>query len=100
MEEALRFITMDKSCASDELFVSQVRLQLLKQRAEDIRRQDEADYLSTGSTPLASAPRLFYIKTLRKQLQELRASFRPELPQIGKQIYRRGVGQVSHLRKR
>lgn len=84
MEEALRLITANESCASDELFVSQVRLQLLKQRAEDIRRQDEADYLSTGATPLASAPRLFYIKTLRRQLQELRASFRPDLPQIGK----------------
>ncbi|KAJ6119131.1 hypothetical protein N7523_003411 [Penicillium sp. IBT 18751x] len=84
MEEALRLITTNESCASDELFVSQVRLQLLKQRAEDIRRQDEADYLSTGATPMASVPRLFYLKTLRRQLQELRASFRPDLPQIGK----------------
>ncbi|KAJ5168168.1 uncharacterized protein N7482_003762 [Penicillium canariense] len=84
MEEALRLITTNELCASDELFVSQVRLQLLKQRAEDIRRQDEADYLSTGATPLASAPRLFYLKSLRRQLQELRASLRPDLPQIGK----------------
>ncbi|OKP08281.1 hypothetical protein PENSUB_5648 [Penicillium subrubescens] len=81
-EDALRLIAMSKPCHSDELFVSQVRLQLLKQRAEDIRRQDEADYLSTGSTPLASAPRLFYIKALRRQLQELRASFRPDHPHI------------------
>lgn len=100
MEEALRLITTNNSCASDELFASQVRLQLLKQRAEDIRRQDEAEYLSTGSTPLASAPRLFYLKALRRQLQELRTSFRPDLPQIGKQTHRQGAGQVCHLPNR
>jgi hypothetical protein len=97
MEKALQLIATNESCASDDLFISQVRLQLLKQRAEDIRRQDEADYLSTGATPLASAPRLFYIKTLRRQLEELRASFRSETPHIGKYIHRRGTAEVSRL---
>ncbi|KAJ5652223.1 hypothetical protein N7507_009649 [Penicillium longicatenatum] len=36
MGEALQFITISKACAADELFVAQVRLQLLKQRANDV----------------------------------------------------------------
>ncbi|EER38722.1 C6 transcription factor [Histoplasma capsulatum H143] len=34
MDEALRVITMDNSCPTDKLFVAQVQLQLLKQKAE------------------------------------------------------------------
>lgn len=85
MEEALRVITINESCPADELFVSQVRLQLLKQRADDVRQQDETDCARTGTAPAAaSAPRLLYLKTLRRQLHELRSSFRPDLHQIGK----------------
>lgn len=81
MEEALRVLTISEACPSDRLFVAQVRLQLLKQRSDEARQQDEA---RTGTAPTAaSAPRLLYLKTLRRELQELRASFPPDLHQIG-----------------
>ncbi|CAI7653043.1 unnamed protein product [Penicillium glandicola] len=86
MDEALRLITTNKSCAADELFVAQVRLQLLKQRADDVRQQDETNYARTGTTPAASAPRILYLKSLRRQLHELRASFRADLQQIAYSI--------------
>nr|Q0CF67.2 RecName: Full=Transcription factor ATEG_07667; AltName: Full=Azasperpyranone A biosynthesis cluster B protein ATEG_07667 [Aspergillus terreus NIH2624] len=80
MEEALRVLTISEACPSDRLFVAQVRLQLLKQRSDEARQQDEA---RTGTAPTAaSAPRLLYLKTLRRELQELRASFPPDLHQI------------------
>lgn len=88
MEEALQVITMNQSCPGDQPFVFQVRLQLLKQRADDIRQQDETDCARTGTTPTASVPRLLYIKTLRRQLDELRSSFPPELLQRGKSFLR------------
>ncbi|KAJ5654301.1 hypothetical protein N7490_001304 [Penicillium lividum] len=82
MEEALQFITISKACAADELFVAQVRLQRLKQRADDVRQQDETDCARTGIASAASAPRILYLKTLRRQLHELRSSFRADLQQI------------------
>ncbi|KAI9046237.1 C6 transcription factor [Aspergillus affinis] len=83
MEEALKMISLSKSCPTDELFVAQVRLQLLKQKADDVRQQDETNCALTGTAPVAaSAPRLLYLKTLRRQLHELRSSFRPNLDQI------------------
>ncbi|CAG8910184.1 unnamed protein product [Penicillium egyptiacum] len=76
MEDALRVITLSKSCPADEVFVFQVRLQLLKQRADHVRQQDEIDCARTGTAPVAaSAPRFLYLKTLRTQLHELRSSF-------------------------
>ncbi|KAL2695180.1 hypothetical protein AAEP93_003933 [Penicillium crustosum] len=67
MEEALRVITLSKSCPADELFVFQVRLQLLKQRADYVRQQDETDCTRTGTAPAAaSGPRFLYLKTLRQ----------------------------------
>ncbi|KAL5333965.1 hypothetical protein BJX70DRAFT_379631 [Aspergillus crustosus] len=73
MEEALRVLAITKSCPADAFFVSQVRLQLLKQKAEHVRQQDEME---------AGAPRSLYLKTLRRQLDELRASIPAGLPQI------------------
>ncbi|KAJ6001917.1 hypothetical protein N7499_002215 [Penicillium canescens] len=85
MEEALQVITINETCPGDKLFVSQVRLQLLKQRADDLRQQDETDYARTGTAPVAaSAPRILYIKTLRRELHELRSSFDIDTQQIGK----------------
>jgi hypothetical protein len=85
MEEALRVITLSKSCPTDEVFVSQVRLQLLKQRADYVRQQDERYCARTGTTHVAaSTPRFLYLKTLRTQLHELRSSFPPDLQQIGR----------------
>ncbi|OQD92492.1 hypothetical protein PENSOL_c041G03361 [Penicillium solitum] len=84
MEEALSAITLSKSCPADELFVFQVRLQLLKQRADYVRQQEETDYARTGTAPAAaSGPRFLYLKTLRVQLHELRSSFSPDLQHIG-----------------
>ncbi|KAL2814865.1 hypothetical protein BDW59DRAFT_17638 [Aspergillus cavernicola] len=83
MDEALRVITLNKSCPGDKLFVSQVRLQLLKQRADDVRQQDETNSARKGTSPAAvSVPRLLYLKTLRRQLDELRSSFPSDLGQI------------------
>ncbi|KAE8395520.1 putative C6 transcription factor [Aspergillus alliaceus] len=83
MGEALRVLTLNESCAADKLFVSQVRLQLLKQKADDVRQQDETDCDGKGTAHLgASAPRLLYLKALRRQLYELRSSFPLDLHQI------------------
>lgn len=85
MEEALRVITLRKSCPTNEVFVFQVRLQLLKQRADYVRQQDEIDCARTGTAHVAaSAPRFLYLKTLRTQLHELISSIPPDLHQIGK----------------
>ncbi|KMW66829.1 hypothetical protein BDDG_11742 [Blastomyces dermatitidis ATCC 18188] len=85
MEEALRAITTGDSCPTDKLFVAQVRLQLLKQKAEYVRQLAETEFAhSESSTAPASAPRLLYLKTLRRQLHELRSSFPPDLSQMGK----------------
>ncbi|KAJ5733695.1 hypothetical protein N7493_002481 [Penicillium malachiteum] len=83
MEEALQFITITKACAADELFAAQVRLQSLKQKASDVRQQDETNYTHTGMASAASVPRMLYLKTLRRQLHELKSSFRADLQQIG-----------------
>ncbi|KAL2786274.1 hypothetical protein BJX66DRAFT_37334 [Aspergillus keveii] len=80
MGEALRVIEITNACSTDRLFISQIRLQLLKQRADDIRQQDEAGMGTEND--VASAPRLLYLKTLRRQFHELRASFAPDLQQI------------------
>lgn len=82
MEEALRVLAISEACPADRLFVSQVRLQLIKQRADDVRQQDEA---RTGTAPaMVSAPRLLYLKSLRRELHELISSFSPDLSQLGK----------------
>ncbi|CEL11281.1 Putative C6 transcription factor [Aspergillus calidoustus] len=80
MGEALRVIEITDACPADRLFLSQIRLQRLKQRADDIRQQDESS-LGTENDA-ASAPRLLYLRTLRRQLHELRASVAPDLQQI------------------
>ncbi|OXN11204.1 hypothetical protein CDV58_00091 [Aspergillus fumigatus] len=80
MEEALRVLAISEACPADRLFVSQVRLQLIKQRADDVRQQDEA---RTGTAPaMVSAPRLLYLKSLRRELHELISSFSPDLSQL------------------
>lgn len=85
MDEALRVITMDNSCPTDKLFVAQVRLQLLKQKAEYVRQIEETGFARPGSaTSPATAPRLLYLKSLRRQMHELKSSFPPDLAQIGK----------------
>ena len=98
MEEALRVITLSNSCPADGLFVFQVRLQLLKQRADYVRQQDEIDCARAGTAHVvASAPRFLYLKTLRTQLQELRSSFPPDLHQIGNWFSSGQRGRLSPL---
>ncbi|KAL3467018.1 hypothetical protein BJX64DRAFT_249443 [Aspergillus heterothallicus] len=80
MADALRVIEINEACPADRLFVSQIRLQLLKQRADDLRRQDE-DGLGTDSAA-SSAPGLLYLRALRRQLHELKSSFSLDLQQI------------------
>jgi hypothetical protein len=98
MEEALRVITLSKSCPTDEVFVFQVRLQLLKQRADYVRQQDEIYCARIGTAVAAIAPRFLYLKTLRTQLHELRSSFPPDLHQIGKLFLGWTKGRLSPLR--
>jgi len=74
MDEGLRAIGANKECATGESFAFQVRLQLLAQRAVQVREQQEA------TTPL---PASFYLKALKGQLQELRGSLSPQLQQQG-----------------
>lgn len=82
MEEALRVIETNKSCTADEAFALQVRLQLLKQRAADIREQNETATASVTT----SVPGLIYLKALREQLHGLIASFPPDLLQRGELV--------------
>lgn len=80
MEEALQLLQTNKSCESDEGFALQVRLHLLTQRATRIREQHEADRTSSAN---ANVPELLYLKLLRTQLGEFRASISSNLPQQG-----------------
>lgn len=85
MEEALHILTLNAPCPTDKVFVSQVRLQLFKQKAENARKRDEGGCTRTGTDPATvSLPHLLYFKMLRRQLQELRSSFPTDLHQTGK----------------
>ncbi|OKL61931.1 hypothetical protein UA08_03017 [Talaromyces atroroseus] len=72
MEEALKSIETNEGCPSDESFAIQVRLQVLSQKALNIREPQEVD----ETTPFATS---MYVKVLQTQLKELRASFSPRL---------------------
>ncbi|KAE8143522.1 putative C6 transcription factor [Aspergillus pseudotamarii] len=87
MEEALHILTINEPCPTDKLFVSQVRLQLFKQKAQNVRQGEEVGWTRTGTDPAtASLPHLLYFKMLRRQLQELRSSFQADLHQTGTDI--------------
>jgi hypothetical protein len=77
MEEALHVIEMNKACPSDETFAIQVRLQVLAQKALNMREPQEADH----TTPYATS---MYLKVLHGQLKELKASVSPHLQRRGK----------------
>lgn len=85
MEEALHIVETNKGCPTDKEFAFQVRLQLLAQKAADIREQHEADFARAATTATtAHVPALLYLKALLGQLQELKTSLSPELQQQGK----------------
>ncbi|PIG83065.1 C6 transcription factor [Aspergillus arachidicola] len=82
MEEALHMLTINGPCPTDELFVLQVRLQLFKQKADNVRQRGEVGCTRTETDPATvSLPHLLYFKMLRRQLQELRSSFQTNLHQ-------------------
>jgi hypothetical protein len=84
MEEALRVISMNKPCPTDESFAFQVRLQLLKQRAAYIREQHDKDSARTATASVTpSVPGLLYLKTLLGQLHDLKSSLPPDFHQRG-----------------
>ncbi|KAE8334571.1 hypothetical protein BDV24DRAFT_156749 [Aspergillus arachidicola] len=84
MEEALHMLTINGPCPTDELFVLQVRLQLFKQKADNVRQRGEVGCTRTETDPATvSLPHLLYFKMLRRQLQELRSSFQTNLHQSG-----------------
>lgn len=83
IEEAPRVIIINESYPANELFVSQLRLQLLKQTVDDIRQQDETDCARAGTAlSAASALRFLCLKILQWQLHKFRSSFRPYPHQI------------------
>ncbi|KAK6819262.1 hypothetical protein RU639_008319 [Aspergillus parasiticus] len=82
MEEALHMLSLNGSCPTDKLFVLQVRLQLFKQKADNVRQGVEVGCTRTETDPATvSLPHLLYFKMLRRQLQDLRSSFRTDLHQ-------------------
>lgn len=84
MEETLRVIESNKQYPADEVFASQVRLQLLTQRVAHLREQHETDRARTPTnTANVPAPAFLYLKSLRNQLQEYKDSLSPELRQQG-----------------
>jgi len=83
MEECLRVVGANKECPTDEAFAFQVRLQLLAQRAVQVREQQEVDH-AHAATAAAPLPAFLYLKALQGQLQELRGSLSPGLQQQGK----------------
>ena len=84
MEEGLRIISMEKECPSDEVFVCQVRLELLAQKVAQVRGQYEADRTkSMANVAIPSAPPFLYLRVLQGQLKELKDSLSPQLLQSG-----------------
>jgi hypothetical protein len=81
MEECLRVVGANGECSTDEAFTYQVRLQLLAQRAVQVRERQEVDHSHPATAPL---PAFFYLKALQGQLQDLRGSLSPTLQQQGK----------------
>ena len=87
MEEALHLVTMNKSCPADQAFAVQVRLQLLAQRAALVLEQHEHSRSGTAAAATSGpVPGFLFLKALRGQLQELRASFSEDLHKQGKRL--------------
>lgn len=86
MEEALRILEKNKPYPTDEAFIFQVKLHLLTQRAAHIREQNEVDRarIATTAATAASVPAVLYLRSLQKQLHDLREALSPGLKQQGK----------------
>jgi hypothetical protein len=81
MEESLRAIEANKENPSDVAFAFQVRLQLLAQKAVQIREQREWDSARLGLEMGPALSANFYIRALQAQLHELGDSLPAELQQ-------------------
>lgn len=84
MEESLRALEANVACPADVAFAFQVRLQLLAQKAVQVREQREWDSIRTSfqSSPALSAN--LYIRSLEQQLHQLAQSLPPALKQQSK----------------
>ena len=84
MDESLRAIEAKKECPADAAFAFQVRLQLLAQKAVQIREQREWDSARAGSDSGPALSANLYIRTLQAQLHQLGDSLPAALQQRGK----------------
>ncbi|KAH8681961.1 hypothetical protein BX600DRAFT_505588 [Xylariales sp. PMI_506] len=83
MDVYLRAVSTGNMCPTYEEFVLQIRLQLLANKAVNIReqlREDHAIGISLGNTPTSA---FLYYKALRLQLQQLKTNMSPWLQQQG-----------------
>lgn len=83
MDESLRAIETNKECPADTAFAFQVRLQLLAQKAVQVREQRGWD---SARTSLELGPALsanLYIRALQAQLNQLGDSLPMVLQQQG-----------------
>lgn len=83
MGEYLCAIEANKECSTDEAFAFQVRLQLLAQRANQVREQREVAPANAGTGPVPTHSSILYLRTLQTQLQQLRKSLPTNLQQQG-----------------
>ncbi|OBT39040.1 hypothetical protein VE00_10699 [Pseudogymnoascus sp. WSF 3629] len=83
MEESLRAIEANRECHSDVAFAFQVRLQLLAQKAVQVREQREWDSARVDSDTGPALSANFYIRTLQEQLHQLNESLPATLQRRG-----------------
>jgi len=86
MEESLRAIEANKGSPEDIGFAFQVRLQLLAQKAVQLREQREWDFARGGSDAGTVLSANFYIRTLQTQLHQLSDALPEVLQNRGKSI--------------
>ena len=87
MEEGLRAISTNKECPTDELLANQVRLQIIAQKAANVRTHQVIDEMNglpvKAVETTASLPMFLYLKALQTKLQSLRESLPTHLQQQG-----------------
>lgn len=80
MDECLDTLSENQESSFDELFINQVRLQLLCQQVPQALSQDRESGHAEGTI----VPPTFYLKALQSNLKELKGSFCPDLLQDSK----------------
>ncbi|OJJ77092.1 hypothetical protein ASPBRDRAFT_70600 [Aspergillus brasiliensis CBS 101740] len=79
LEQTLNLIEISKETPSDEYLATQIRLQILAQKALSLREPEETEPSSTSTTSTPPATTM-YLKVLQKQLNDLQSSIPPHLP--------------------